>query len=63
MSASRGFRAVKLGWGPFGRSTLKDDEDQLAAAREGLGTDAILLVDAGQIWVEDVELPRLAFPL
>ena len=61
----QGFRAVKLGWGPFGRSTLRADEDQLAAAREGLGPDATLLVDAGQIWNEDVEaaasrLPALA---
>jgi len=61
----QGFRAVKLGWGPFGRGTLGADEDQLAAAREGLGPDATLLVDAGQIWNEDVDaaasrLPALA---
>ena len=49
-----GFRAVKCGWGPFGRE-LKSDRDQLAAAREGLGPDGILLVDAGQIWGEDVD--------
>ncbi len=49
-----GFRAVKCGWGPFGRD-LKSDLDQLAAAREGLGPDGILLVDAGQIWGEDVD--------
>ena len=45
-----GFRAVKCGWGPFGRGTLQDDADQLAAAREGIGPDGILLIDAGQIW-------------
>ena len=32
-----GFRAVKCGWGPFGRAGLKEDRDQLFAAREGLG--------------------------
>ncbi|MGE3877284.1 MAG: mandelate racemase/muconate lactonizing enzyme family protein, partial [Parvibaculaceae bacterium] len=29
-----GFRAVKCGWGPFGRGSLADDRDQLQAARE-----------------------------
>ena len=40
-----GYRAAKFGWGPFG-----EDRDQLMAAREGLGPDALLLVDAGCIW-------------
>jgi L-alanine-DL-glutamate epimerase-like enolase superfamily enzyme len=51
----KGFRAAKFGWGPIGRGTLKDDEDQFAAAREGVGKDGILLIDAGQIWGEDVD--------
>lgn len=50
----RGFRAVKCGWGPFGRGSLQDDRDQLHAAREGLGKDGTLLIDAGQIFREDV---------
>lgn len=54
----RNFRAVKYGWGPFGQSTAKADRDQLAAAREGLGPDGILLVDAGAIWVDDLEAAR-----
>lgn len=45
-----GFRAVKFGWGPIGRGTLKDDVDQFHAAREGLGDEGILLVDAGTVW-------------
>ncbi len=49
----RGFRAVKFGWGPFGQTTVKADVDQLAAAREGLGPDGILLVDAGTVWSGD----------
>lgn len=52
---ARGFRAVKFGWAGFGEGTIEADRDQLHAAREGLGNDVALLVDAGQIWVEDVE--------
>ncbi|MDW6023563.1 mandelate racemase/muconate lactonizing enzyme family protein [Mesorhizobium sp. BAC0120] len=51
---SRGFRAAKFGWAPFGES-LAGDIAQLDAAREGLGPDGILLIDAGQIFGEDVE--------
>jgi L-alanine-DL-glutamate epimerase-like enolase superfamily enzyme len=58
-----GFRAVKCGWGPFGRGSLKDDRDQLQAAREGLGKDGMLLVDAGQIWGEDVLAAEARLPL
>jgi L-alanine-DL-glutamate epimerase-like enolase superfamily enzyme len=50
----QGFRAVKFGWAPFGES-VEGDAAQLDAAREGLGPDGILLVDAGQIFGEDVE--------
>lgn len=51
---SAGFRAAKFGWAPFGAS-LQGDVAQLDAAREGLGEDGILLIDAGQIFGEDVE--------
>jgi L-alanine-DL-glutamate epimerase-like enolase superfamily enzyme len=47
---SQGFRAAKFGWGPFGLSSVEADEAQLHAAREGLGKDGILLVDAGTVW-------------
>lgn len=50
----RGFSAVKFGWAGFGESSTEADRDQLHAAREGIGADAELLVDAGQVWVEDV---------
>lgn len=50
----QGYRAAKFGWGPFGRGTVADDAAQLMAAREGLGPEAMLLVDAGAIWGEDV---------
>jgi L-alanine-DL-glutamate epimerase-like enolase superfamily enzyme len=50
----QGFLAAKFGWGLFGTGTAKMDEDQLRAAREGLGEDGVLLVDAGTVWVDDV---------
>lgn len=59
---ARGFRAAKFGWGPIGRGTPAEDADQLAAAREGLGPDATLLVDVGQIFGEDVERAALRLP-
>ena len=54
-SVAEGFRAGKFGWGPFGRGDTATDRDHLEAAREGLGPDGVLLVDAGQIFGEDVE--------
>jgi len=59
---AKGFRAAKFGWGPFGRGAPSLDADHLAAAREGLGPDGILLVDAGQIWGEDVEAAAQRLP-
>jgi L-alanine-DL-glutamate epimerase-like enolase superfamily enzyme len=56
-----GFRAAKFGWAPFGAS-LSGDIDQLDAAREGLGPDGILLIDAGQIFGEDVEAAAARLP-
>ncbi|MCO6458314.1 MAG: mandelate racemase/muconate lactonizing enzyme family protein [Pirellulaceae bacterium] len=49
----RGFRAVKLGWRPFGRRDAKLDELLVRTARETAGPDVDLLVDAGgseQFW-------------
>jgi len=58
-----GFLAAKFGWGPFGHGTVDQDEEQLRAAREGLGEDGILLVDAGTAWGDDVEPAQLRLPL
>lgn len=57
-----GFTAVKCGWGPFGRGTLADDIDHLHAAREGLGPEGILLVDAGAVFIEDIEAAASRLP-
>ena len=50
-----GFTAAKFGWGPIGRGSVQQDADHFVAAREGLGQDGILLVDVGQIYIDDVE--------
>ena len=43
-----GFRAIKIGWGPFGRrESTRLDEQIVRAAREGAGEDCLLMVDAG----------------
>jgi L-alanine-DL-glutamate epimerase-like enolase superfamily enzyme len=55
LARSNGFRAVKFGWGSYGTGSAADDADHVAAAREGLGDDAELLIDAGQIWGDDVD--------
>jgi D-galactarolactone cycloisomerase len=43
----QGFRAFKIGWGPFGRESNKTDEAIVRAARDAVGSDALLMVDAG----------------
>lgn len=43
----RGFRAFKIGWGPFGRRSSRVDEEIVAAARAAIGDEAKLMVDAG----------------
>lgn len=42
-----GFRAFKIGWGPFGRVDSATDEAIVRAAREAIGPDCQLMVDAG----------------
>jgi D-galactarolactone cycloisomerase len=43
----QGFRAFKIGWGPFGRRSAAVDEAIVKAARDAIGPDAKLMVDAG----------------
>ncbi|MBD3625788.1 MAG: mandelate racemase/muconate lactonizing enzyme family protein [Rhodobacteraceae bacterium] len=44
----QGFRAIKIGWGPFGRrDSAAHDEAIVRAARKGCGDDCQLMVDAG----------------
>jgi len=44
---AQGFRAFKIGWGPFGRESARKDEQIVAAAREAVGPECQLMVDAG----------------
>jgi L-alanine-DL-glutamate epimerase-like enolase superfamily enzyme len=44
---SQGFRAFKIGWGPFGRHSFAWDEATVRAAREAVGPESFLMVDAG----------------
>ena len=48
-----GFTAAKFGWGPMGRFGRENDVALVQAAREGLGKEPLLLVDAGVVWGED----------
>ncbi|WP_018616922.1 mandelate racemase/muconate lactonizing enzyme family protein [Segetibacter koreensis] len=49
-----GYKAVKFGWGPFGKNGIEKDIAHLKAAREGMGNDAFLMIDAGTVWGEAV---------
>jgi len=60
--ADQGYRASKFGWGKFGLGTPKQDADHLMAARDGLGKDGILLVDAGCVFEDDVERAAKRLP-
>lgn len=58
-SRQAGYRAVKFGWGPIGRSTAAMDEAHFRATREGLGNDCYLMIDIGTVWAEDIETAKL----
>src|SRR6266542_2730508 len=52
-AVARGFKAIKLGWRPFGRRDRQTDELLVKTARETVGTGVELMVDAGgseQFW-------------
>ncbi len=53
---AQGFRAFKIGWGPFGRHSFALDEAIVSAARAALSTESLLMVDAGAsdaFWPQD----------
>lgn len=52
-----GYRAVKFGWEPMGPSEALDLE-LVRGAREGVGKDATLLIDAGCVWDARTALRR-----
>lgn len=52
-----GFTAIKYGWGGFGQDR-KLDLELVGAARETVGPDVDIMVDAGLVWGNDVERAR-----
>ncbi|MGM0400998.1 MAG: mandelate racemase/muconate lactonizing enzyme family protein [Chloroflexota bacterium] len=49
----RGFKAIKMGWGKFGLMSDERDEAMVKTARETVGEEVTLMVDAGgsgQFW-------------
>src|SRR5205814_2880585 len=44
---AQGFRAFKIGWGPFGRRDAAMDEAIVRSARKAIGSESQLMVDAG----------------
>jgi D-galactarolactone cycloisomerase len=61
VQTSRGFRAIKMGWRPFGRVSRNLDEQLIKTARETVGADVELMVDAGgseQFWPHGVSWAR-----
>ena len=49
-----GFKAVKFGWGPIGKDNVEKDVEHFISAREGFGKENFLMVDVGQIFIEDI---------
>src|SRR5204862_2332446 len=39
---AQGFRAFKIGWGPFGRHSFARDEETVRAARDAVGLESLL---------------------
>jgi L-alanine-DL-glutamate epimerase-like enolase superfamily enzyme len=53
VATARGFKALKLGWNGFGRVSRQYDERLVKTARETVGPDVEIMVDAGgseQFW-------------
>ena len=51
----QGYRAAKFGWGPMGKFGEENDIALVRAAREGMGNDAQIMIDAGVVWGTDYE--------
>src|SRR5688572_20097359 len=52
-----GYRAIKFGWEPMGKSEALDIE-LVKGAREGIGNENTLLIDAGCVWDARTALTR-----
>lgn len=51
----KGYQAAKFGWGPMGKHGEANDIALVRAAREGMGNDNQIMIDAGVVWGTDYE--------
>ena len=51
----QGYGAAKFGWGSMGKFGEANDIALVRAAREGMGTEAQIMIDAGVVWGSDHE--------
>lgn len=51
----KGYQAAKFGWGPMGKHGKENDTALVRAAREGMGNDNQIMIDAGVVWGTDFE--------
>ena len=51
----QGYRAAKFGWGPMGKFGEANDIALVQAAREGMGAESQIMIDAGVVWGRDYE--------
>ena len=54
--------AVKFGWVKYGRGTSAEDAAYVEAARAGMGPNAQVLIDAGQIFAQNVRVAAERIP-
>jgi L-alanine-DL-glutamate epimerase-like enolase superfamily enzyme len=53
-----GYTAIKFGWEPFGRGTLKQDLAVLDAVRKAIGDDVDFMLDVGLAWDAKTAIQR-----
>jgi L-alanine-DL-glutamate epimerase-like enolase superfamily enzyme len=54
----KGFKAVKLGWGPFGES-FESDVELVKRARDAVGDEVELMIDIGRKWTASAAIRRI----
>jgi L-alanine-DL-glutamate epimerase-like enolase superfamily enzyme len=57
-----GFRAVKFVWISYGHGMAAEDEAHVEAARASMRQDAHVLIDAGQVFAQDVAVAAERMP-
>jgi L-alanine-DL-glutamate epimerase-like enolase superfamily enzyme len=57
-TVDKGYTAVKFGWEPFGRGTLKQDLQYLEAIRRAIGGQVDFMLDIGLVWDAKTTIQR-----